>query len=99
VEAVNPPRGETSRNVVVDQFAQANNRLLAGDEAEQTKLHRIAKVHNLLKMWQSSHNLRAARKESRTLNHQMTAVRYISDTKDTVRACWAIFQKHRAATF
>jgi hypothetical protein len=77
VEAVKPPRRETSRKVVIDQFAQANNRLLAGDvptlhtsstnyniemqtEAEQTKLHRIAKVHHLLKMWQSSHNLQAA---------------------------------------
>jgi len=33
-------------------------------EAEERKLHRIAKVHDFLEMWQGSQNLRATQKES-----------------------------------
>jgi len=84
--------GETNReNVVVRQFARANNRILAGTdsesdttntenesemkkEAEEWKLHRMAKVHDFLEMWQCSQNLRATQKESRTQDKQMTAV-------------------------
>jgi len=69
--------GETLReNVVVRQFARANNGILAGTdpeldtmntendsemkkEAEEQKLHRMAKVHDLLEMWQGSQNLHA----------------------------------------
>jgi hypothetical protein len=32
-------------------------------EAEDRKLHRMAKVHNSLEMWQGSQNLRATQKE------------------------------------
>jgi len=32
-------------------------------EAEERKLHRIAKVHNFLEMWQGSQNLPATQKE------------------------------------
>jgi hypothetical protein len=64
--------GETLReNVVVRQYARANNGILAGEnpvwdtteaendielkrEAEERKLHRMAKVHDLLEMWQGS---------------------------------------------
>jgi len=62
--------------VIVRQFAQANNRILAGTnpeldakntendsemkkEAEEWKLHRMAKVHDFLELWQGSQNLRA----------------------------------------
>jgi hypothetical protein len=53
-------------------------------EAEEKKLHRMAKVHDYLEVWQSSHTLRATQKESRAQNNLMTAVGYISDTEEIV---------------
>jgi len=44
-------------------------------EAEERKLHRMAKVHYFLEMWQGSQNLRATQKESHARNKQMTAGR------------------------
>jgi hypothetical protein len=32
-------------------------------EAEESKLHKMAMVHNILEMWQGSQNLHAAQKE------------------------------------
>jgi len=46
-------------------------------EAEERKLHRMAKVHNFLEMWQGRQNLRDTQKESRAHNKQMTPVGYI----------------------
>jgi len=107
--------GETLREeVVVTEFARANNRLLAADnpifdprstdndmeirrEAEEKKLHRMAKVHDFLKMWQGRHTLRATQKESRAQHTQMTAVGYISDTEEIVKASWSLFHQDRAA--
>ena len=107
--------GSTPReNVVVRQFAQANNEILAGadpeldtmnrendlemkKEAEERKLHRLAKVHDFLKMWPGSQNLHATQNESRTKNKQMTAVEYISDTEEIVQASSSLFQHDRAA--
>jgi hypothetical protein len=98
--------GETLREkVIVRQFAQANNGILAGTdpeldtantendsemkkEAEESTLHRMAKVYDFLEMWQGSQNLRATQKESRAQNKQMTAIGYISDTKEIVKASW-----------
>jgi len=68
-------------------------------EAEERKLHRMAKVHDFLEMWQGSQNLRATQKESRAQNKQMTAVGYISDTEEIVKASWSLFQHHGAAAF
>jgi len=68
-------------------------------EAEERKLHRMAKVHNFLEMWQGSQNLRATQKESRTQNKQITAVGYISDTEEIVKAYWSLFQHDGAAAF
>jgi len=48
-------------------------------EAEVRKLHTMAKVHNVLEMWEGSHNRPATQKESCTQNTQMTTVGYISD--------------------
>jgi len=42
-------------------------------EAEESKLHRMAKVHDILVMWQGSQNLCGNHKESRTRNKEMTA--------------------------
>jgi hypothetical protein len=68
-------------------------------EAEERKLHRMAKVHDSLEMWQGSQNLRATQKESRSQNKQMTAIEYISDTEESVKASWSLFQHDGAAAF
>jgi len=68
-------------------------------EAEERKLHRMAKVLDFLEMWQGCRNLRATRKKSRAPNKQMTAVRYISDTDEIVKASWSLFQDDGAAAF
>jgi len=102
--------------VVVRQFAPANNAILAGTdpelystitendsgmkkEAEERKLHRMAKVHDCLEMWHGSQNLLTTQKESRTHDMQMTAVGYISDTEEIVKASWSLFQHDGAAEF
>jgi len=46
----------------------------------------MAKVHDFLEMRQGSQNLRAAKKKSHAQNKQMTAVGYISDTEEIVKA-------------
>jgi len=46
----------------------------------------MAKVDDFLEMWQGSQNLRATQKESRAQNKQMTAIGYISDTEEIVKA-------------
>jgi len=50
-------------------------------------------------MWQGCQNLRAPQKESRAPNKQMTAVGYISDTEEIVKASWSLFQHDGAAAF
>jgi len=68
-------------------------------EAEESKLHRMANVHDFLEMWQGSQNVGATQKESRTQNKQMTAVGYISDIEEIVKASWSLFQPDGAAAF
>jgi len=68
-------------------------------EAEERKLHRIAKVHNFLEMWQGCQTVCATQKESRAQNKLITAVGHISDTEELVKACWSLVQHHRWAAF
>jgi hypothetical protein len=68
-------------------------------QAEERTLHRMAKVHDFLELWQGSQNLRATQKESRAQNKQKTAVGYISDTEEIVKASWSLFQHDAAAAF
>jgi hypothetical protein len=68
-------------------------------EAEERKLQRMAKVHNFLEIWQGSQNVCTTQKESGAQNKQMTAVRFISDTKEIVKASWSLFQLDGAAAF
>jgi hypothetical protein len=75
------------------------NDLEMNKEAEERKLRRMAKVHDFLEMWQGSQNLRATQKESRGQNNQMTAVGYISDTEEIIKASWSLFQHDGAAAF
>jgi hypothetical protein len=68
-------------------------------EAQERKLHRMAKVHDFLEMWQGNQNLRATQKESCAQNKQMSTVGYIWDTEEIVTASWSLFQHDRAAAF
>jgi len=79
--------------------SESNNDLELKREAEEKKLHRMAKVHDFLEMWQGSKNLHTTQKESRVQHKQMTAVGYISDTEESVKASWSIFQHDGAAAF
>jgi hypothetical protein len=59
----------------------------------------MAKVHDFVEMWQGSQNLRATQNESRAQNKRMTAVEYISDTDETDKAFWSLFQHDGVAAF
>jgi len=59
----------------------------------------MAKVHDVLEMWQGSENLRDPQKESCAQDKQMTAVGYISDTEEIVKSSWSLFQHDGAAAF
>jgi hypothetical protein len=48
---------------------------------------------------QGSQNLCATLKESRAQNWQMTAVGYISDPDEIVKASWCLFQQDGEAAF
>ena len=50
-------------------------------------------------MWQGSQNLHATQKESQAQNKQMTAVGYISDTEEIIKASWSNFQHDSATAF
>ena len=66
-------------------------------EAEERKLHRMAKVHDFLETWQGSHNLRVTHNESCDQHMQMTAVGYNSLTKEILNASWSHSQHDGAA--
>jgi hypothetical protein len=68
-------------------------------EGEESRLYRMANVHDYLEMWQGSQNLCATQKESRAQYDQMSSVGYISDTEEIVKASWSLFQQDGAAAF
>jgi hypothetical protein len=68
-------------------------------EAEERKLHRMAKVHDFLEMRQGSQNIRATQNESRAQNKHITNVGYILDTEKNFTASWSLFQHDGAAAF
>jgi len=88
-----------ARNDPVLDITNTGNDSKMKKEAEDRKLHRMAKVHDFLEMWQGSQNLRATYKESRTQHRQLTAVGYISDTEEIVKAFWSFFQHDGVAAF
>jgi hypothetical protein len=59
----------------------------------------MAKVHDYLKMSLGSQNLRAIQKESSTQNKQMTAMGYILDTEEIIKASWSHFLHYGVAGF
>jgi len=67
--------------------------------ADKQKLPRMAKVRNVLEMWQGSQNLRATRKESSTQNKQIRTVGYISNMEEIIKASWSLFPPDGAAAF
>jgi hypothetical protein len=69
------------------------------NDTEESKLHTMAKIHDLGEMFHGSQNLPAIQKESCTQNKQMSAVGYISDTEEIVKASWSLFQHDGAAAF
>jgi len=79
--------------------SELDNDLELKRKAEGNKLHRMAKVYDFLEMWQGSQNLRTTQKESGAQNKQMTAVGYILDTEESVKASWSIFQHDGGAAF
>jgi len=66
-------------------------------EVDERNLHRIAKVHDILEMWQGSQNQLTAQKESRAHAKQITAVEYASDTEDFINSSWSLFHYDGAA--
>jgi len=50
-------------------------------------------------MWQGCENLRATQKKSLAQNTQLTAVGYISDTKEIIKPSWSNFEHDGAAAF
>jgi len=68
-------------------------------EADEWKLHRMAKIHNILEMWQGSLNLHATQRKSRARNKHMTAVVSISDTEEILKASWSLLEHDGAAAF
>jgi hypothetical protein len=77
----------------------ADNDMEMKREAEQKKLHRMAKVYDFSEMWQGSQNLRATPEEYHAQNKQMTAVGYFLDTEVIVKASWSLFHHDGAAIF
>jgi hypothetical protein len=67
--------------------------------AEERTSHRLAKVHDILEMWQGSQNLAATQKISCAENKQMTAIGYISDTEMIITASWSLTDYDGAAAF
>jgi hypothetical protein len=59
----------------------------------------MAKFHDFFEMLQGSQSLRAIQKESCAQNMQITAVGYISHTKEIVKLSWSLFQHDGAAAF
>jgi len=82
----------------LDAMNTDNDSLMKKEAGEKT-LHRTAKVHMVLELWQGSQNLHATQKESRTQNKQMPAMGYILDTEEIVQASWSLFQHDGVAAF
>ena len=77
--------------------AETENDLELKKEVEERKLHILANVHDFLEMWQGRQNQHDTQKESRTRNKPMTALGYISDTEEMIKASWSNFQHDGAA--
>jgi len=86
-------------NCAVQEPAKTENDLELKTLADARIVHRMAKVHYLLEIWQGCHNRYVTQKESRAQNKQMTAIGYISDTEEIIVASWSNFQHDGVAAF
>lgn len=68
-------------------------------EANESNLHRMAKVCNKLKIRQGSQILCATQKGLRLQKKQMTTVGCISDIEETIKLCCLTFEHDGAAAF
>jgi len=59
----------------------------------------MGKVCDILEMWQSRQNPPATPRESLVHIKQMTAIKYISDTEQIVKASWSLVQHDGVAGF
>jgi hypothetical protein len=59
----------------------------------------MAKVLEVLEMWQGTQILHITENEYYFQNKQRTAVEYISDSEVIIKASWSIFQHYGAAAF
>jgi hypothetical protein len=78
---------------------ETENGLELKKEVEERKLHRMAKVHHVLVIWQGSQNQFPTLKESRARTTQMTVTGFISDTEVIIKALWSYFEHDRVAAF
>jgi len=69
------------------------------NKVEGRQLHQMVKIHDFVEMWQGSQNLCPTPKKCRSQTKQITAVGYILDMKEIVKASWSLFQHHSAAAF
>jgi hypothetical protein len=76
---------------LLDLADTENNSEMKREVGERT-LHPMAKVDDVLEMWQGSQNLHATQKESRTTMNQLTAPGYNLDTEEIVKASWSLFE-------
>jgi len=67
--------------------------------AKERILHRMAKVYDVLEVWQGSQMICATLKEPRAHNKQMTVVGYISHTEEIVKASWSLLHHDCGAAF
>jgi len=91
--------GIFASNYIVLDTTNTENDLELMNEAEERILHRVAKVHNMVEMWQGSQNLSAIQKKACAQNKQRTAVGYIPDTEEIIKASWTNFQLDGMAAF
>jgi len=97
-------RAWVNNEMLVGDDAALDTRNIENDlemkiDEEDRKLHRMAKIHHLLEMWQCNQILYATQKESRTQYKQMTAVGYTSDTEEIVKASCLLFKHDDMAAF
>jgi len=80
-------------------MSETKNNLELRREAEERKLHLMAKVDYFFEMWQGSRNFSATQKEFHAENKQITPVEYISDSEEIMKAIWSNFQHISVAAF
>jgi hypothetical protein len=85
-------------NPVLDTTNTQNNSEMKSDVEEGT-LHQMAKVHEILEMWQGSQNLCATQKDTYTQSKEMTAIGCNSHMEEIVKAFWSFFQHDGVVAF